>query len=81
MRKTSRGFTLIEMMVAIAVFGIFMIGILNLLDTSTKVSVLETSLADTQENVRFAAYHMMRTARMMGSSMIPFADDSTGTAV
>lgn len=81
MRTTSRGFTLIEILVATAVFGIFMIGILNLLDTSTKVSVTETELADTQENVRFAAYHIMRTARMMGSSMIPFADDSTGTAV
>jgi prepilin-type N-terminal cleavage/methylation domain-containing protein len=81
MRKTSRGFTLIEILVATAVFGIFMIGILNLLDTSTKVSVMETSLADTQENVRFATYHIMRTARMMGSSLLPFADDSTGTAV
>jgi len=81
MRKTSRGFTLVEILVATAVFGIFMIGILNLLDTSTKVSVMETSLADTQENVRFAAYHIMRTARMMGSSLLPFADDSTGTAV
>jgi len=81
MHRNSRGFTLIEIMVATAVFAIFMIGILNLLDTSTKVSVLETSLADTQENVRFAAYHIMRTARMMGSSLIPFADDSTGTAI
>jgi len=81
MRKTSRGFTLIEILVASAVFAIFMIGILNLLDTSTKVSQLESSLADTQENVRFSAYHIMRTARMMGSSMMPFADDSTGTAL
>jgi len=81
MRKTSRGFTLIEILVATAVFAIFMIGILNLLDSSTKISVLETSLADTQENVRFAAYHIMRTARMMGSSLIPFADNSTGTAL
>ena len=81
MRRTSRGFTLIEMMVATAVFAIFMVGILNLLDTSTKVSQLETSLTDTQENVRFSAYHLMRTARMMGSSLVPFADDSTGTAV
>ena len=81
MGKTSRGFTLIEILVASAVFAIFMIGILNLLDTSTKVSQLESSLADTQENVRFSAYHIMRTARMMGSSMMPFADDSTGTAL
>jgi hypothetical protein len=48
-----------------------MVGMLNLLDTSTKVSQLESSLADTQENVRFAAYHVMRTARMMGGGGMP----------
>ena len=70
---TNRGFTLIEVMVASAVFAIFMVGILNLLDTSTKISVVETELSDTQENVRFAAYHIMRTARMTGSAMMPMA--------
>jgi prepilin-type N-terminal cleavage/methylation domain-containing protein len=80
MTKNTRGFTLIELLVATAVFAIFMIGILNLLDTSTKLTVTETALADTQENVRFAAYHIMRSARMMGSSLLPFADDSSGTA-
>ena len=72
----NRGFTLIELMVATAVFAIFMIGILNLLDTSTKVAQLETSLADTQENVRFAAYHIMRTARMMGGGGMPFSGNN-----
>jgi len=76
MNKNTRGFTLIELLVATAVFAIFMIGILNLLDTSTKLTVTETALADTQENVRFAAYHIMRSARMMGSSVLPFADNS-----
>jgi prepilin-type N-terminal cleavage/methylation domain-containing protein len=79
MHTTHRGFTLIEIMVASAVFAIFMVGILNLLDTSTKISVVETELSDTQENVRFAAYHIMRTARMMGSAMMPVAADVTGT--
>jgi hypothetical protein len=37
------------------------------------VSQLETELADTQENVRFAAYHIMRTARMMGGAEMPVA--------
>jgi len=75
----SKGFTLIEMLVVIALLAIIMIGLLNLLDTSTKISVVETELADTQENVRFAAYHVMRTARMMGSAVIPFAANSGGS--
>ncbi len=65
-------------MVSTAVFAIFMVGMLNLLDTSTKVAQLETSLADTQENVRFAAYHIMRTARMMGGGGMPFAGNTGG---
>ncbi len=73
------GFTLIEVVVAMAVFAIFMIGILNLLDTSTSISEIEKALADTQENVRFAAYHMMRTTRMTGGGGIPFAGTVGGT--
>lgn len=72
----NRGFTLVELMVSTAVFAIFMVGMLNLLDTSTKVAQLETSMADTQENVRFAAYHIMRTARMMGGGGMPFAGNN-----
>ncbi len=68
-----KGFTLIEVVVALAVFAIFMIGILNLLDTSTRISEVEKALADTQENVRFAAYHLMRTTRMTGGAGMPFA--------
>jgi prepilin-type N-terminal cleavage/methylation domain-containing protein len=79
MRVNCKGFTLIEMLVVIALLAIIMIGLLNLLDTSSKISVVETELADTQENVRFAAYHIMRTARMMGSAAMPFAANSGGS--
>ncbi len=77
----NRGFTLVELMVSTAVFAIFMVGMLNLLDTSTKVAQLETDMADTQENVRFAAYHIMRTARMMGGGGMPFAGNNGGSDV
>ena len=79
MRLHHRGFTLIEMLVVVALLAIIMIGLLNLLDTSTKISVVETELADTQENVRFTAYHLLRTARMVGSSAIPIAANVGGT--
>jgi prepilin-type N-terminal cleavage/methylation domain-containing protein len=79
-RSSSSGFTLIEMMVAIAVFTILMIGLLNLLDNSSRVSKIESALADTQENVRYATYHLMRTARMMGGSIMPFARGIGGNA-
>jgi prepilin-type N-terminal cleavage/methylation domain-containing protein len=78
MRTGERGFSLIELIVASAVFTIFAIGLLNLLDTSTRVAQIESSLADTQENVRFAAYHIMRTARMMGGADMPFAGTTVG---
>ena len=79
MHTRNRGFTLLEILVTTAIFATIMIGILNLLDTSTKVSKLETALSDTQENVRFAAYHLMRTTRMMGGAVLPFAANIGGT--
>jgi prepilin-type N-terminal cleavage/methylation domain-containing protein len=76
--NASRGFTLVEMVVAVGLLAIVFIGVLNMLDTSQTVSKVETALADTQENVRFAAYHITRTVRMTGGGDMPFArDDGT----
>lgn len=77
-RSSSSGFTLIEMLVAITIFTVLMIGLFNLLDSSTRISKIEDALADTQENVRYATYHLMRTARMMGGSIMPFARGGAG---
>jgi hypothetical protein len=77
-RRGAAGYTLVEILVATAIFVIFMVGILNLLDTSTRLSEVEKALADTQENVRFSAYHIMRTARMIGGGDMPFAVSTAG---
>jgi prepilin-type N-terminal cleavage/methylation domain-containing protein len=79
MKKSNvSGFTLIELVVAVGLLAIVFVGVLNMLDTSTTISKVEAALADTQENVRFAAYHIMRTVRMTGGGEIPFArDDGT----
>ena len=77
-RPTSRGFTLVELLVAIVVFALVFVGILQLLDKSTRVSKVESALADTQENVRYAAYHLVRTARMSGGTNLPLARNDSG---
>ncbi|GEM_PF-2412773 len=77
-RQPSRGFTLVELLVAIVVFALVFVGILQLLDQSTRVSKVESALADTQENVRYAAYHLVRTARMCGGTNLPLARNDTG---
>jgi len=74
---SAEGFTLIELLVAMGLLAIVFIGVLNMLDTSTQLSKVEAALADTQENVRFAAYHVMRTARMAGGGEMPFARGTT----
>ena len=77
-RNASQGFTLVEMVVAIGLLAIVFIGVLNMLDTSQQLSKVEAALSDTQENVRFAAYHITRTIRMTGGGEMPFArDDGT----
>jgi prepilin-type N-terminal cleavage/methylation domain-containing protein len=78
--KRNAGFTLIELVVAVAVFAIFFIGILNMLDSSSKVSREQSALADVQENVRYATYHIMRTARMIGASSMPIARSAPSVA-
>ncbi len=71
--QTQRGFSLIELLVATLIFALVFLGVLKMLDSSTKISKLESALADTQENVRYAAYHLVRIARMAGGTNLPLA--------
>jgi prepilin-type N-terminal cleavage/methylation domain-containing protein len=61
-----KGFTLVELLVAMAVFAVLIIATLQLFDSSSRISRVQSELADVQENVRFAAYHVLRLARMAG---------------
>jgi len=72
-----RGFTLIELLIAFAVFAVLMIAVLQLLDSSTRISKTESNLSDIQESVRFTSYHLLRLGRMAG--VASGTDDPTST--
>jgi type II secretory pathway pseudopilin PulG len=77
-RRSDAGFSLVELLTAVVLLVIFMIGILSMLDRSRALAKRESALSDTQENVRYAAYHLLRMARMTGGAGLPLAD-GTGT--
>jgi len=75
------GFTLIEILVSMVVLILFMVGMLTMLDRSRTIAKQESALSDTQENVRYAAYHLLRTARMCGGAGMPMSRSNSGTWV
>jgi type II secretory pathway pseudopilin PulG len=66
-----RGFSLIEALVATAVVAVVMIGLLSLLDSSTRISKAQTATSESQESLRYALAHVVRGARMVGSGGLP----------
>ncbi|HHQ47336.1 MAG TPA: prepilin-type N-terminal cleavage/methylation domain-containing protein, partial [Acidobacteria bacterium] len=78
-RRREGGFTLIELLVATLIFALVFLGVLKLLDSSTRVSKVESALADTQENVRYATYHLVRVCRMAGGTNLPLGWNNSGS--
>ena len=64
--RTSCGFTLIEILVALAISGIILTGILYVFETSNKSYIVQDDVARMQQNVRMAKYYLERDLRMSG---------------
>lgn len=64
-----RGFTLIELMVAAAVAGIVLTVMFTMFRTSNRSYVVQDYVAEMQQNLRMAMYHVSRDARMAGCGM------------
>ncbi len=79
--RRSKGFTLIELLVAMAVFAVLIVALLQLFDSSTRISRTESELSDVQENLRFAAYHMLRLGRMAGIASAAGEPGNTGLSL
>ena len=64
--KNDRGFTLVEMMISVAIFSIVMTGIYQTYDSQQKTYIVQEQVIDMQQNHRTAIYFLGRELRMAG---------------
>jgi prepilin-type N-terminal cleavage/methylation domain-containing protein len=65
-RRRGSGFTLIELLITVAVLLVVIVGVLALFEMGTKVSQVQTNVADLQQGVRIAQYDVVRAVRVAG---------------
>jgi prepilin-type N-terminal cleavage/methylation domain-containing protein len=73
--KAEKGFTLIEMMVSMAILSVIMLAVLGLMATTNRNYRRTSDMARGQYNLRVAMFHMARDIRNAGSSGIPLGFD------
>lgn len=71
MAANSRGLSLVELMVAMAISLILLLGVIQIYVSSTATSRAQEGLSRVQENARFALDAMQRDLRMAGHSGCP----------
>jgi hypothetical protein len=69
--RSSAGFSLIELVISLAVTVIVMVAMLTLFDRSARMSKAENAVTDAQQNARYASYQLVREARMAGAGAYP----------
>lgn len=65
-RHAQKGFTLVELLVAMAVLGVMMAGVLDLLMVGHQSYLVSANLAETQQSARVALDRMIREVRQAG---------------
>jgi len=76
--KNNRGFTLVEMMIAVAIFGIVMTGVYQTYDSQQKTYIKKDQVIDMQQNHRTAIYFLGQELRMAGYD--PTGDANMGSS-
>jgi type II secretory pathway pseudopilin PulG len=69
--RRQAGFTLVELLVALGVMVIVILGVLLLFDANTKLARAQTHLADMQQSQRVAQTRLVSMARMAGRGFLP----------
>jgi type II secretory pathway pseudopilin PulG len=71
------GFSLVELLVVLAIMIVVILGMLAMFDQSVKVTKTENSVTDTQQSLRYGSYQLVREVRMAGAGGVP-ASTSVG---
>lgn len=68
-QPVTKGFTLVELLVAVAMTGIVMTVMFTMFRTSSRSYTLQDYVAETQQNLRIGMYNLDRDVRMAGCGM------------
>ncbi|SMC47518.1 prepilin-type N-terminal cleavage/methylation domain-containing protein [Desulfocicer vacuolatum DSM 3385] len=75
LKNISNGFTLVEILISLAISGIVLAGVLSIFDNSNKSYILQEDIARMQQNVRMAKYYIEKDLRMTGYGVQTLAFD------
>jgi prepilin-type N-terminal cleavage/methylation domain-containing protein len=70
-RRNQAGFTLVELLVSLAVTAVLILGVLATFDLSSRVNRVQMSVADLQQSMRIAQNEVVKMARMAGRGGLP----------
>ncbi|HVR98234.1 MAG TPA: type II secretion system protein [Thermoanaerobaculia bacterium] len=68
------GFSLIEMLVTLAVFAVLLVAILEIFQINSNVGRVQMNVADMQQALRITQQEILRMSRMAGRGGLPVAD-------
>lgn len=80
-RARQSGFTLAEMAVSLFVTVSVILGVLMLFDFTSKLSKVQSNVADMQQSLRIAQHDVVRLVRMAGRGGLPVGSLPAGVAI